>query len=150
MKLGAYLAKIAKSLSEITLYFHKIEEIIGDNLPESAYTRRSWWSNVRGRMPSEAWLTVGWSVKEVNIDERKVTFVRETGREVPNEKKKVRKRESQFRILAYKARARSMRMKRLSKTKIAILQARLKNIERQRSMNKMRRKMPLKGDKKIT
>ena len=43
---------------------------------------------------------------------------------------------SSFKALALKARARIKRSKGLSKTKIAILQARLKNIERQRRARK--------------
>lgn len=139
IKLGVYLAKIARSLSEITLSFKKIEEIIGDKLPDSAYTWRSWWSNTRGRMPSEAWLTAGWSVKDVDINERKVTFVREAAQESSEGEREIQRVGPQFKALAYRARARAMRTRKLSRTKIAILQARLKNIERQRGVNRMRK-----------
>jgi len=92
MRLSAFLANRFRALNEITLSFQKMEEVIGDKLPESAYTRRSWWSNVRGRLPSEAWLTVGWAVREVNLEERKVTFVREASREEGSERQEARKR----------------------------------------------------------
>lgn len=136
MKLGNFLAKRARALNEITLSFQKIEEIIGDRLPESAYTRRAWWSNVRGRMPSEAWLTVGWAVKEVNLEERIVKFIRERAQEEREDDAETRGDKSSFKALALKARARIKRARSLSKTKIAILQARLKNIERQRRARK--------------
>lgn len=133
MKLAEFLVKRARALKEITLSFREVEEIIGDKLPESARTRRSWWSNVRGRMPSEAWMTVGWTVKEVNLEEEKVTFFREAKLDQKREltREGAKERGSAFKALAYKAKARATK-KRLSKTKIAILQARLKNIERQR------------------
>ncbi|MEM1550682.1 MAG: hypothetical protein QXL85_01315 [Candidatus Bathyarchaeia archaeon] len=135
MRLSNFLAKRAKALNEITISFQKIEEIIGDKLPESAYARGSWWSNVRGRIPSEAWLTVGWAVKEVDLKGRKVTFVKENSQEKMGERQETRDDRQSFKILALKARARA-RTKKLSKTKIAILQARLKNIEKQRQMEK--------------
>lgn len=140
MKLSVYLAKRPKALKEITLSFHKIEEIIGEKLPESAYRRKSWWSNVRGRMPSEAWMTVGWTVKEVNVEEGKVTFIRENAWTVASEREKNQEGDPSFKVLAFRAKARSMKRRRLSKTRIAILQARLKNIERERRMSKSRRK----------
>jgi len=136
MRLSDFLARRARTLNEVTLSFQKIEEVIGDRLPESAYTRRAWWSNVRGRMPSEAWLTVGWAVKEVNLEDRIVKFVREGAQETREDAVEARGDKSSFKALALKARARIKRSKGLSKTKIAILQARLKNIERQRKARK--------------
>lgn len=136
MRLSDFLAKRGKALNEVTLSFQKIEDVIGSKLPKSAYTQRSWWGNIRGRLPSEAWLTVGWTVKEVNLKEKKVTFAREISQEKTSERKETQRGKSSFKALAFKARARAMKTKRLSKTKIAILQARLKNIERRRRMVK--------------
>lgn len=132
MKLAEYLARRLRALNEVTLSFHEIEEIIGDRLPDSARMRRSWWSNVRGRMPSEAWLTVGWAVREVDLAGEKVKFVRESKIEGVKGGRILREGSSSFKALALKVRAGSRRGKKMSKTKIAILQARLKNIERQR------------------
>lgn len=131
MKLGKFLLKKAKATKEVALSFKEIEAIIEDKLPETAKTRRSWWSNVRGRMPSEAWLTFGWRVEEVDLNEGKVKFVREAGVEKEPKEPEEHGEKKTFKALAFKAKAKAQK-KRLSKTRIAMLQARLKNIERQR------------------
>lgn len=134
MELSVFLAKKAKFLSELTLSFSEIEEIIGDRLPDSAYKQKGWWSNIRGRLPSEAWLTVGWIVKEVNLEDRTVVFIREkpltSAKDNNKADRRAMKREKPFKTLALKARARLRKPGKISKTKIAMLQARLKNIER--------------------
>lgn len=134
MKLSQFLARRARGLSEITLSFREIEKIIGERLPESARTRKVWWSNVRGRMPSEAWLTVGWAVKEVDLEKEIVRFIREAEPKEEAKRKTVEEAGPEFKALAFKTRAIEMtsKKKRPSKTKLAMLQARLKNIERER------------------
>jgi len=77
--LSIYLARRAKYRSRLILTFPKIEEIIGDSLPYSAFHYKGWWSNVRGRSPSEAWMTVGWRVESVNLEKMEVTFIRDKG-----------------------------------------------------------------------
>ena len=67
---------------QLTLSFSKIEEIIGDSLPESAWTHRAWWANDHsGYHPHvQAWLMAGWRVEEVDQVEGRANFVRlETG-----------------------------------------------------------------------
>ncbi|MEM3715565.1 MAG: hypothetical protein QW341_01165 [Candidatus Bathyarchaeia archaeon] len=138
MELSIFLAKKARFLSELTLSFSEIEEIIGDRLPDSAYEQKGWWSNLRGRLPSEAWLTVGWMVKEVDLEKRVVSFVRE---KLPTPAKdRIDERSNSFKTLALKARFRLRKPGKISKTKIAMLQARLKNIERSRQMKGRRKK----------
>ena len=75
-QLSIYLARRAKYASYATLSFRRIEEIIGDHLPYSAYHYNHWWKNIRGRSPSEAWLTTGWTVQEVSLKNQEVTFQR--------------------------------------------------------------------------
>ncbi len=124
--------------------FAEIEDIIGDKLPDSAYKYKHWWSNIRNHTPSESWLTVGWRVDEVNLEKEKVTFVREE--KLSEEKPEIRggsrdrKSAPEFKILALKAKIR----KRIpvSKTKVSMLQARLKNIERARRMRRRRGRNP--------
>jgi len=142
--LSVFLAKKGKFHSEITLSFTKIENIIGEKLPESAYEHKQWWSNVRNRSPSEYWLTVGWRVKEVNLKAKTVTFLREeklSAKEKRTRKgRRKKKPSSKFRTLAIKARINFKRRKKPSKSKIAILQARLKNLERRRYTKRYRNK----------
>lgn len=126
------LAKKAKFKSEVTLSFSEIEGIICDKLPNAAYTRRDWWSNTRGRPHSEAWLTVGWAVKDVDLCGRKVTFVREwipQTKEPKENSERRKKNPTAFKALALK-RSRPEAPRKISKTRMAMLQARLKNIER--------------------
>ncbi|MCX8170540.1 MAG: hypothetical protein N3E47_01015 [Candidatus Bathyarchaeota archaeon] len=142
MNLSLSLAKRARFLSELTLSFREIEEIIGDKLPDSAYKHKGWWSNVRGRLPSEAWLTVGWMIKEVDLEKRMVKFIREkplAPAEDPSEASgRGMRKSASFKTLALKAKARIRKPSKISKTKIAMLQARLKNIERLRQAKNRR------------
>jgi hypothetical protein len=66
----------------VQLGFQDIEKIIGDDLPPSARTHRSWWANDSvGHVQSRQWLDVGWRVAQINITEEKVTFARIKERE---------------------------------------------------------------------
>ena len=144
--LSVFLAKKGKFCNKVTLSFTKIENIIGDKLPDSAYKRKYWWNNVDGRSPSEYWLTVGWKVGEVNLKEKIVTFLKEEKSEI-KENKIIRKRKkcgslSKFKSLAIKARINLKKPRKPSKSKMAILQARLKNLERRRYARRYRNKSP--------
>ncbi|MEM2309842.1 MAG: hypothetical protein QXV71_05005 [Candidatus Bathyarchaeia archaeon] len=134
--LSILLAKRFRLRDEATLSFAEIEDVIGDRLPKSAYENRGWWNNVWGHPQSEAWLTVGWRVKEVNLEAKTVTFIREEKTKI-GESEGARRRRSRntkssanLRALATKAKLALKRSRKPSKTKIALLQARLKNIER--------------------
>jgi len=144
--LSVYLTRRAKYSNWVTLPFSKIEEIIGDKLPFSAYHYKHWWSNSWNRSPSEAWLTVGWSVQEVDLDRKEVTFKKDEPTISRASKKRRRRRpvSQAFKALARKRRPR--RPSGPSKTKIARIQARLKNIERRKSsIKKIRGKFKPKG-----
>lgn len=144
-RLSLFLAKIGRFRSEITLSLSKIEKIIGGRLPESAYKRKGWWSNTRNRSPSEYWLTVGWRVKEVNLEGGFVTFLREKpgGGEAGDASRRRKSGSSRkFRLLAVKARINLKRRRRPSKSRVAILQARLKNLERRRYERRFKGRSP--------
>ena len=74
--LADYLTNAGKRLSEITLTFEKIEEIINDKLPRSARTYQAWWAN--GKKPQHVqkieWQSAGWKVKHYDISREIVTF----------------------------------------------------------------------------
>jgi hypothetical protein len=77
--LANYLQNAGKSMSEITLTFEKIEEIINDKLPMSARTYVAWWSNEASggtHVQSQAWLSAGWKVKHYNLTREIATFER--------------------------------------------------------------------------
>ena len=131
--LSTYLAWKAQWRDQVTLPFAKIEEIIEDQLPFSAHHYKHWWSNVRSRSPSEAWLTAGWSVTDVDLERGTVTFRKDAENPVKAPKKRLRRKpvSKAFKALALKRRPK-MRSEP-SKTKIAKVQARLLNIERNKA-----------------
>ncbi|UCE57678.1 MAG: hypothetical protein JSW19_00245 [Candidatus Bathyarchaeota archaeon] len=105
-----------------------MEGIIGDNLPVSAIQNTKWWNNTKSALQSKAWLSVGWKVKEVDLEGKTVVFTR------PNvlkpEKKRRRKRLSSKAVLPeYRPR----KVKTPSLTRIAKAQARLQNVARQKA-----------------
>jgi hypothetical protein len=135
--LSVYLARRAKYGSQVTLPFSKIEEVIGNRLPFSAYHYKHWWGNTRNRSPSEAWLTVGWKVKNVDLERKMVTFTKDKPTVLTGPKKRRRRKPVSE---AFKALARKRRPRKPlgpSKTKVARAQARLKNIDRRKSSTKV-------------
>jgi hypothetical protein len=133
-----YLLRRARYTSYVTLRFAEIEGIIGDNLPFGALRTRGWWSNSRHTSQGEAWLSVGWKVQDVDLEKRTVTLTRVASVEI--EPKKRRKR-SKKRGKTFKLPAKPKRRRIPSKTKIAKIQARLRNIERRKaSMRRCRGK----------
>jgi len=128
--LNRYLIRRAKYTNQATLSFAGIEGIIGDNLPFGAIRNQSWWSNTQSSQ-GRAWMNAGWRVHDVNLQARTVTFRKvESKTKVTGEKpRRTRKRTKPFTPPLVKAKIRRMP----SKTRIALIQARLKNIERQRS-----------------
>ena len=62
----------------VTLTFERVEEIIGDSLPHSAYVHRAWWSNNEAHTSARnGWLAAGYRVRHVDLERRTVTFVKE-------------------------------------------------------------------------
>jgi len=116
---------------KVTLPFTEIEAIIGDNLPMSALRDNGWWGNTRGSAQGRAWLDVGWGMQNVDLANRTVTFQR-----VANNKAKLKEKGKKISRTSFlKKTFRSVRARKPkppSKTRIARVQARLRNIERKR------------------
>ena len=70
-KLGEYLYRTGQST--VTLTFERIQDIIGFELPKSAYTYRAWWSN-GGQSHSVAWLYYGYKVEWVAFSRNEIQF----------------------------------------------------------------------------
>jgi len=129
-----YLLRRAKYSSQVTLSFAEIEGIIGDNLPFGALRNRGWWTNTSYSSQGQAWLSVGWKVQEVDLNKRTVTLAKIKGLEAKQRRRK--KKSAQF----FKLPAKPLRLRRgPSKTRIAKIQARLKNIERKEASIKQYR-----------
>lgn len=58
----------------VRLTFDDIEEMLGFELPPSAYTHRAFWSNTTSHSIALSWMGVGYETVEVNIDEGFVVF----------------------------------------------------------------------------
>ncbi len=131
-----YLLRRAKYTSQVTLSFAKIEGIIGDNLPFGALRNREWWTNTTRTSQGQSWLRVGWKVQDVDLDKRTVTLTRAAGIEIkPIKRRRRRKKTPHDFKLPVKPKPRRIP----SKTKIAKVQARLRNVERRRSSMKKHR-----------
>jgi len=133
--LREYLASKANFSEHIRLSFRKIEEIMGDRLPQSAFNDPEWWSNRPGRSHSESWLSVGWKVEKINLEKREVIFRRTKPIERNTKRKQRRKPLSEeFKSLALKRERRRIRSKR----KITEAIIRMKNLRRRLPQEKLR------------
>ena len=116
----------------VKLSFARIDGLIGSNLPMSAFKDQAWWSNSSTNIHSKAWLDAGWEVKEANLKEGYIIFKKV--RNVAVKKSKQRKLEINkpfTPVLVHRPRSRVP-----SKTKVAKLYARIKNMERQRALER--------------
>ena len=129
--LTRYLAKRANYTDTATLTFQRIEGIISESLPLQAYKSAEWWKKNRASAHIQAWENVGWKVEDVDTEKRAVTFRREKGI-LRTEKGTMRKARGQKRTAKPLPKATLRRTRIPSKTKMAKMVARLKNIERQR------------------
>jgi len=65
--------------SEVNLSFSEIEALIQDALPDSARTKRAWWSNrSTGALQASAWMEAGYRVEDVDLDGQRATFRKPT------------------------------------------------------------------------
>ncbi|MEM3703417.1 MAG: hypothetical protein QXX79_03220 [Candidatus Bathyarchaeia archaeon] len=135
MPLTEYLKFRAAFTDSIKLSFAQIDGIIRDNLPMNAYRSEKWWANSPYNTHAKAWLEAGWEIHKVNLKEGYVIL-----QKVKNvQKASFQKKESRPRKSFTPPPFRIKRRYEPSKTKIAKLYARLKNIER-RSATKLPQK----------
>ncbi len=74
--LAARLKQQIPAVTSLPLTFQEIERILGKELPRSAYEYRAWWANDSSKPQSAAWLEEGWRTVAVNMNARRLTFVR--------------------------------------------------------------------------
>jgi len=65
--LTLYLSRKAEWTRWVKLQFSQIEGIIGNDLPASAHQKPEWWTN-QNSVHAKAWQSIGWNIKEVNLD----------------------------------------------------------------------------------
>jgi hypothetical protein len=135
--LKRYLNFRAAFTNIVKLSFAKIDGIIGDNLPMSAFRNEKWWSNSSSSAHAKAWMNAGWKTQEVNLQEGYVVFQKVKSLQTKSRRKK-RSREKTKKPFT-PAPYRFPRGRKISKTKAAKLYARIKNLEQKRtSMTKYR------------
>jgi len=74
--LSAHLKLKSPTLTSLPMTFQEFERILGKPLPRSAFEYRAWWVNDPMKPQSAAWLEEGWRAVAVNMNERRLTFVR--------------------------------------------------------------------------
>ena len=135
--LKRYLKYRAAFTNVVKLSFAKMDGVMGDNLPMSAFRNEKWWSNSPSTVHAKAWLDAGWKMQEVNLEEGYVVFQKVKSLQTKSRRRK-RSREKvkkPFTPAPYRA----PRSRKPSKTKVAKIYARFKNLERKRaSMPKYR------------
>ncbi len=66
---------MSQSRSELPMNFREDEEIIGAELPKSAYRHRPWWANeAKNHVHAKAWLAAGYQTAQVDMEGRKLVF----------------------------------------------------------------------------
>jgi len=129
--LGNHLKFRAAFTDTVKLSFAKIDGIIGDNLPMSAYKSEKWWSNLPTNVHAKAWLDAGWRIREVNLKEGYVVFQKIRNMQPKSFRKKVSRNKIKKPFTPVPVRV--PKAKSPSKTKVSKLYARIKNLERQRA-----------------
>lgn len=129
--LRRYLRFRAAFTSVVRLSFARIDGIIGDNLPMTAFRNKKWWSGPSSSAHVKAWLDAGWRIQEVDLGEGYVVFRKMKGSQARNAgKRRLRKKvKKPFTPAPYRA----PRARKTSKTRASKLHARLKNLERRRA-----------------
>jgi hypothetical protein len=126
--LTGYLRFRGAFTSAVKLGFARIDGIIGENLPMSAYRSEEWWNNLPSSPHAKGWLDAGWEVREVNLKEGYVVFKKV--KEMPITRKRV---SSQVKKPFTPVHVHIPKPKTPSKTNVSKLYARIKNLEKQRT-----------------
>jgi hypothetical protein len=129
-RLTSYLKFRASFTSAVKLSFAKMDGIISDNLPMSAYRDEKWWNNLPTNVHARAWLDAGWNVQEVNLKEGYVLFKKVKEVQTRSFRKTAKNRVDKPFIPVH---VHIPKPKAPSKTKVSKLYARVKNLERQRA-----------------
>ena len=113
----------------VKLSFARIDGLIGSSLPTNAFRDTVWWSNTSNSAHAKAWLKAGWEVQELNLKEGYVVFKKVRDVTV----KKGGRRKLEINKPFTPVPVHRQRSKIPSKTKVAKLYARIKNMERNRA-----------------
>jgi hypothetical protein len=126
--LASYLRFRGAFTSTVKLTFARIDGLIGENLPMSAFRSERWWDNSPTAPHAHGWLDAGWEVQEVDLKEGYVVF-----KKVRQVQVKRKSAASEIKKPFTPVHVRISKPKTPSKTKVSKLYARIKNLERQRT-----------------
>jgi len=129
--LTGYLKFRGSFTNVVKLPFAKIDGIIGDNLPMSAYRNQKWWDNSPSSPHARAWLDAGWETEEANLRDGYVVFRRVKSVQIKSSGRKVSRGKTKKPFTPVPVRIPKVRQP--SKTKVSRLYARIKNVERRRT-----------------
>jgi hypothetical protein len=82
-----FLCGLPRGQKQVTLGFRRVEELLGEALPPSAFAYEQWWRGgrvKRGRIDAHwqdqvqqrAWEAAGWTVEDLDLVLKNVTFRR--------------------------------------------------------------------------
>lgn len=82
-----FLAGLPRAQRQVTLGFARLEQILGEPLPPSALEYEQWWwggrvkrgridANWQDQVQQRAWEDAGWTVEDLSLPLRNVTFRR--------------------------------------------------------------------------
>jgi hypothetical protein len=82
-----FLVGLPKSQKQVTLGFKRVEDLLGESLPASALEYEQWWlgghvkrgridANWQDQVQQRAWEDVGWTIEELDLRLKNVTFRR--------------------------------------------------------------------------
>jgi hypothetical protein len=74
--LQEHLEGVGRERKKVGLRFDDISKVLDKPLPRSAFAHRAWWANTSSHAQALAWLSAGWKVEHVDLDGKKVEFVR--------------------------------------------------------------------------
>lgn len=74
--LHQYLSELELEIDNHRLSFEQISNIMGAPLPRSASDHRAWWANTESHSQALAWISAGWKVEGVNLEDEEINFVR--------------------------------------------------------------------------
>jgi len=129
--LTGYLKFRGSFTNVVTLSFARIDGIVGDNLPMSAYRNQRWWDNSPSSPRARAWLDAGWEIEETNLKEGYVVFRKVKSTQTKSPGRKVSRSKTQKPFTPVPVHIRKARQP--SKTRVSRLYARIKNLERRRT-----------------
>lgn len=76
---AAFLADLPQEVERLDVTLEEMEGLLGGPLPRSARFP-FWWSNDESKTHARAWLTAGWRVIDIDLEQKRISFERTQGK----------------------------------------------------------------------